>query len=48
MQREFKDINDEYYLPCRNGGRLQRIHYTSGTYDAKNQEIQKDAGDEAT
>lgn len=43
MQREFVNINKEYYLPCTNAGRLQRIHYTSNTYDAANQEIHKDA-----
>lgn len=43
MQREFTDINKEYYLPCANGGKLQRIHYTSRTYTTENREIQKDA-----
>lgn len=43
MQREFISIGKEYYQPSKNAGRLKRIHYTSNTYDAENQEIEKNA-----
>lgn len=33
MQKEFKAVPQEYYQPAQNQGTMQRLFYTSNTYD---------------
>ena len=43
MQKEFIAVPQEYYQPAQNQGTMQRLNYTSNTYDEAGMEIEKDA-----
>ena len=43
MIKKFLDVDREYYKSCKNAGTLQRIYYSSNTYDEEAKRIQKDA-----